>query len=151
MRWVILNRQRDAMRETVAVRWALFIIALVAALMVWHLYATAAEACWTASVVAVVEVQDGDTFEAELAIWYKVTITERIRVLGVDSPEKRDTVPWTLARQFTIRWLQEAGYTEITVCRYDSFGRALGKVVSRAKGELGAALIAAGHATPYVK
>jgi endonuclease YncB( thermonuclease family) len=130
--------------------WALLV--LLAVLVLVHVAAGAAEACWTASVVAVVEVTDADTFEAELAVWYKVTITERIRVVGIDAPEKKDdTARWTLARQFTVRWLQEAGYTEVRVCKYDAFGRALGTVVSRSKGDLGAALLAAGHAVPFAK
>lgn len=120
-----------------------------AALACWVVAARGAEACWTANLISVERVIDGDTFIADLQIFPKLQVTETIRVLGVDTPERTDAARWALASQFTVRWLQEAGFTEVTVCRYDSFGRALGKVVSRSKGELGAALIAAGHGVPF--
>jgi endonuclease YncB( thermonuclease family) len=126
------------------VLWAL--AALLAGMLLWH--AAAAEACWTANVVSVERVIDGDTIVFELGIWPKVVITETIRVRGVDSPERADLVKWKAARDFTAAWLAEDGLT-ITVCRYDSFGRALGVIVSKTKGDLGAALITAGHGMVY--
>lgn len=134
------------LRRLTPATWTLLL--LLAALLGWIVAARSAEACWTAHVVSVERVIDGDTIVFELGIWPKVIITETIRLLGVDSPERAELVKWKAARDFTAAWLAENGLT-ITVCKYDSFGRALGKVVSRSKGELAAALIAAGHAVPY--
>ena len=105
--------------------------------------------CWTANLVSVERVIDGDTFVAELGVWPHVIITETVRLLGVDTPERADVGPWQAATAFTKTWLAEAGAVAVTVCKYDSFGRALGRVVSQTKGELGAALIQAGHGTVY--
>lgn len=105
--------------------------------------------CWTASLVGVERVLDGDTIEVELQIWPKVTITEKVRVLAVDTPEREDLIRWRAARDFTEGWLRTSGATDVTVCKYDSFGRALGKVVSKSQGDLGAALIIAGHGVLY--
>lgn len=109
----------------------------------------AALLCWTASLISVERTIDGDTFRADLQIWPKVTITETVRVLGIDSPEHAEIQKWVAARLYTEQWLRESGQTTVTVCKYDSFGRALGTVVSRTKGDLAAALLAAGHAVPY--
>lgn len=128
--------------------YALLVAAMIAC---WVAAATSAEACWTANLISVERVIDGDTFIADLQIFPKLQVTETIRVLGVDTPERTDAAAWQLASQFTVRWLQEAGLVDVTICRHDSFGRALGKVVSRSRGELAAALIAAGHGTPYRK
>ena len=105
--------------------------------------------CWTANLVSVERVVDGDTFVAELAIWPKVVVTEHVRVLGVDSPERSDVARWQAAAAFTKGWLADAGAVAVTVCKLDSFGRVLGKVTSQTKGELAAALILAGHGVVY--
>jgi endonuclease YncB( thermonuclease family) len=109
------------------------------------------EACWTGHVVSVEAVIDGDTIRVDLSIWIGMVATETIRILGVDTPEKADREKWAAAAQFTKEWLAASGYTEVTVCRRDSFGRALGVVKSRQKGDLAAALLYAGHAVPYTK
>lgn len=101
--------------------------------------------------VAVERTIDGDTVVLELVIWPKVTITETVRVFGVDAPERADLEAWRRARAFTEQWLRESGPTTVTVCKYDAFGRVLGTIVSRTKGDLGAALQAAGHAVPYAR
>ena len=105
--------------------------------------------CWSANLVSVERVIDGDTFVAELGLWPKLIVTETIRVLGVDTPERSEIGPWALARGFTAQWLASAGPVTVTVCKLDSFGRALGRVVSPAQGELAAALIVAGHGRVY--
>jgi endonuclease YncB( thermonuclease family) len=117
-------------------------------LLAWP--ATAA-ACWTVHVVSIERVVDGDTFVADLQIFPKLTVTERVRVLDVDTPERTDPVAWEKARQFTDQWLKESGLTEVRTCKYDAFGRLLGTVTSRTKGDLAAALIAAGLGKPYEK
>lgn len=105
--------------------------------------------CWTATLVNVERVVDGDTFEAEVQVWPRLTLTERVRLLGVDTPERADLDAWKAARSFTDAWLKAAGATTVTVCRYDNFGRVLGSVRSVTHGDLSAALILAGHGAVY--
>ena len=112
-----------------------------------------AEPCWRAWLVAVVDVIDGDTVQVDVTWEPGHVATERVRLLGVDTPEvKGATRPaGEAAKAYTAKWLEDAGGTELVVCRpaRDSFGRLLGRLVSRTKGDLGAALLAAGHAVPY--
>jgi endonuclease YncB( thermonuclease family) len=113
----------------------------------------AAEPCWRAWVVAVVNVVDGDTVDLEVSWEPRHTAEERVRLVGIDTPELHGaTKPaGEAAKAFTVTWLGTAGPTEVVVCRpaRDSFGRLLGHVVSLTQGDLGAALMAAGHAMPY--
>jgi endonuclease YncB( thermonuclease family) len=106
-------------------------------------------ACWTAHVVGVERVIDGDSVVLELAIWPKVVVTETVRVLGVDAPERADLLAWRKARGYTEEWLRTSGTTTVRACKRDSFGRLLGTVVSQTHGDLAAALITAGHGQPY--
>lgn len=106
-------------------------------------------ACWTANLVSVEDVIDGDTFRAELAIWPRILVTETVRVLGVDTPERREGEPAERATTFTRDWLRE-GLILVTACRYDAFGRVLGRVEKLpGRATLDAALIGAGHGVPF--
>lgn len=80
---------------------------------------------------------DGDTFAL-----YAVGISteEHVRILGVDTPELRDslTQPAREARAFTQQWLARGDFTLYT-CKRDSFGRLLA-VISRGNDTLAVAL-----------
>jgi endonuclease YncB( thermonuclease family) len=80
-----------------------------------------------------------------VAVWPKLVVTERVRVLGVDTPESGDAAAQATA--FTKAWLAE-GLIEIMACKYDAFGRILGRVTKRGHGSLDAALLMAGHGRP---
>lgn len=129
--------------------WTL--VLLLAELLIWT--PAGAEPCWRAWVVSIVEVIDGDTVELELSWEPRHTATERVRLLGIDTPELHGATraAGEAAKLFTLTWLADSGPSELVVCRpaRDHFGRLLGHVVSAVKGDLGAALIAAGHAVPY--
>lgn len=96
--------------------------------------------CWTVRALAG-RVIDGDTFEAQVRAYPHLVITERVRVLGVDTPEKA-TAPGDALRatRYTTAWLAAAG-GEIVLrigCEappYDHFGRLLG-VVTRGDGHV---------------
>jgi len=92
---------------------------------------------------------DGDTFDAELDVWLGLVAIERVRVLGVDTPElKGATKPQALAaKQFTADWLAK-GPVEIEACRRDAFGRVLGRV-NRGGEYLDEVLIAHGLGVPF--
>ena len=94
----------------------------------------------------VVRVVDGDTFDMRAQVWLNVTVTERVRVLGVDAKEAREP-GGAEATAFARAWL-EKGPVRVRACGRDSFGRVLG-IVTNASGEtLADALKAAGHAKP---
>lgn len=109
--------------------------------------------CWTVSIEPL-RVIDGDTFTARVPIWIGLDATETIRVLGVNTPERKgETLQAAeLARGFTDQWLRSAdGPILVRACRRDSFGRVLGRVTRQrvtADGtldNLAEALIKAGH------
>lgn len=83
---------------------------------------------------------DGDTF---IIFSFGVPNEERVRLLGVNSPEKHKP-NYFEAMAFTSTWLAQ-GPSELTACKRDSFGRLLG-TVTRGTDDLGKQLIAAGLA-----
>jgi endonuclease YncB( thermonuclease family) len=93
---------------------------------------------------SVARVIDGDTF-----ILYHVGVPpeERVRVLGVNAVELRDTLG-PAARTFAIEWLGRGPFA-LSTCRRDSFGRLLG-IVTRGADTLAADLVRArlGTAVP---
>ncbi|MBI3937156.1 MAG: thermonuclease family protein [Betaproteobacteria bacterium] len=110
--------------------------------------AEAAPECWSALGVAVRTI-DGDSFIARLKIWHGLEVTERIRLLGVDTPERKGpTMAQALqARAFTDRWLGQEPF-EVRSCARDSFGRALA-TVRRGGDDLADKLLEAGLAVPF--
>lgn len=149
-----------------AAAWSL--IAILLAILFWAVAVRAG--CWTVDVLEVVHVVDGDTFDARVATWPSgipgrvddpETKTERIRLLGVDTPEleKPTLEAGRAAKAFTAAWLQERNVT-ITVCRRDSTGRLLAVVEGTRRladdvravivhESLARALLDAGHALPF--
>ena len=87
---------------------------------------------------------DGDTFEAKMTLWPNLYVVERVRVLGVDTPEmKAPTLEAARqAQQFTQAWLAKGPIT-VEVCKRDNFGRVLG-TVTRGQENLATELIKAG-------
>lgn len=100
--------------------------------------------CWTVT-GNMTRVIDGDTFVADLSVWHGLTAREKVRVLGVDTPEmKRPTRDaGEAAKAFAEKWLSEGPVT-VTSCKRDSFGRILGAVY-RDRKTLAEDLIKAGH------
>ena len=116
-------------------------IALLSLLLLFPLDIGAA--CFTVEATAG-RVVDGDTFLTEVEIWPGLKADERIRVLGVDTPEMKGTTkPAAVeAQKFTQAWLAKGPFT-IKTCGRDSFGRLLGTVI-RGDENLASALIGAG-------
>ncbi len=84
---------------------------------------------------------DGDTF----ILWHVgIPAEERVRVLGVDTPEIRDNLGLA-AKGFTAEWLGRGPFTVYT-CKRDSFGRLLA-MVYRGSDTLAVSLVAAGLGT----
>jgi endonuclease YncB( thermonuclease family) len=114
-------------------------------------HAAGADPCWRGWIVTA-EAIDGDTVEVEVAWAPGLTLRDRVRLRGVDvpNPQGPTRAAGEAAGAFTRQWLAEAGALEVVVCQpaRDAFGRLLGHLVSQTKGDLGAALVAAGHARP---
>lgn len=104
--------------------------------------------CWTVS-GTLVRAIDGDTFEARLSVWHGIEVIERIRILGVNTPEKRlkTMKEWVGAYAFTDTWLKRGPFM-VESCERDSLRRALGKVY-RGKEVLSDELIKSGHGVPF--
>jgi len=101
----------------------------------------------------VTRVVDGDTFEANAAIWLGQSIEIRVRIAGVDAPElharcdaERDMA---LAAKDWLSRRIEGGDVRLSAVRYDKYGGRVDATVHDGKGDVGEALIAAGLARPY--
>lgn len=81
--------------------------------------------CWLVS-ASLLRVIDGDTFDATLAITDRLTETARVRVLGVNTPE-RGQPGYDTATAYTREWLERGPFT-VSWCARDVFGRVLGTV-----------------------
>jgi endonuclease YncB( thermonuclease family) len=108
---------------------------------------------------------DGDTLEArlqtivEIDIGFRIkqtlamTTVQRLRLLGVDTPEK-DEPGYGEASAFSRQWLTSrfaAGALRARTEKQDSFGRWLADLYdSRSSESLGAALVRAHHAVPFM-
>lgn len=101
--------------------------------------------CWTVLVNGPATAVDGDTFDATLKVWLKLTVFERVRVLDIDTPEMhgQSKLRAMAAKAFTQDWLNRGPF-HIYACRYDAFGRVLGKVY-RDREILAEELRKAGH------
>jgi endonuclease YncB( thermonuclease family) len=86
-------------------------------------------------------VVDGDTFGV---FNVGVTAEERVRLLGVDAAEIRDTLG-PAAKGLTAEWLARGPF-ELHTCKRDSFGRLLA-VVHRGTDTLAVRLVEAGLGT----
>ncbi|GLK76801.1 hypothetical protein GCM10008171_20550 [Methylopila jiangsuensis] len=97
---------------------------------------------------------DGDTFEARIAAFPGQEIVARVRVDGVDAPERRgrcvsETRAAEAATDALERLLRDRRLT-LTGLRGDKyFGRVIARVSADGIGDVGARLIADGHGRAY--
>jgi endonuclease YncB( thermonuclease family) len=104
--------------------------------------------CFTVSATSV-RVIDGDTFDADAVTWINQTTRARVRLLLVNTPERKGATreAGDRARAYTAEWLSR-GEVQIKTCGHDSFGRVLG-TVSRGSEDLGGLLLKEGLAVPF--
>ncbi len=101
----------------------------------------------------VLRVLDGDTIEARVAIWPGQSLEVKVRLRGIDAPERRGACPEEKARAEAAahRLAELAGttviLTEIGPDKY--FGRVLGRIETLSGKDIGAALLASGDARLY--
>ena len=113
----------------------------------------AAEALDGPVAAKVERVIDGDTIEVRAAIWLGQTLTVRVRIDGVDTPELQarcaDERKLALAaREYLARRLEGAS-VKLTRVVYDKYGGRVRADVADGNGDIGRALLAAGLARPY--
>ena len=108
--------------------------------------------CWTVLATPVRAI-DGDTIVVDARPWINMTVRETVRVLGVNTPERKGATKAAgdEARAFTVRWLDGAE-VQLRVCGRDAFGRALATVRRARDGaNLSDDLLSSGHAVPYTR
>ena len=111
--------------------------------------------CWV-GVGTVDRAVDGDTLSALIRVWPNLLTTERVRVLGVNTPELKGPTleAGRAAMAFSARWVRDAGGHPVELrfrtCGRDSFGRLLADVY-RGTDHLATDLIAAGHGVPFAR
>ena len=106
--------------------------------------------CATYFAVTIGRVVDGDTFDTLIKIYPNQSASVRVRVLGVDTPEKKGATMEAAqkATVFTQSWLMAPGEpVTIHACRFDNLSRLLGRVC-RGGTCLDEALISAGLGVP---
>ena len=101
-----------------------------------------------------VEVIDGDTFRARVDIWLGQSVTVKVRLKGVDTPEMNGkcAAEKKLARQakaFAENWLRK-NQAQLTNVHYGTYaGRVLATAQIKNGDSLSAALLAENLAKPY--
>ena len=104
--------------------------------------------CATYFAVTIGRIVDGDTVDATIKIYPNQTAQVRIRVLGVDTPEKKAATMEAAQRAtaFTQDWLTKPGEAvTVHACRFDTLSRLLWRMCRGTAGCLDEALIGAGH------
>lgn len=110
---------------------------------------------YTYRVLGVERVVDGDTVDVVLDLGFGLTLRQRLRVVGVDTPELRSPDPAEreraqAARTFAERWLTSNGQMVVTTYKDDKYGRMLGDFRREHRAEtFSEALLASGHASKY--
>ncbi len=103
----------------------------------------------------VLRVIDGDTVEMRVRIWLGQDVTTRVRLRGVDAPERRapcarEKAAAEAARRYLTDLLSATPTVVLTEITQDAFGGRVDAHVALPTGEdVGANLIAAGHARPW--
>lgn len=96
-----------------------------------------------------VRVVDGDTVDIAIDLGFSVTSRQRVRLLGLDAPE-RYTIVGKAAAEFVVAWFQPGPFT-VESSRPgggDKYGRYLARIVQGDRC-LNNDLIGAGHAVSW--
>lgn len=135
---------------------SLFRLALPAALAaLCGAAATAAETLAGPVPAEVLRVTDGDTLEMRARIWLGQDIAIRVRLAGIDAPERRSrcAAERALARdaeEALAKLVRDGAPLSLVDIRYGKYaGRVLARVLDASGADIGAALVAAGPARAY--
>jgi micrococcal nuclease len=104
----------------------------------------------------VTDVIDGDTLEVRVMVWLGQEVVTRVRIDGIDTPEKRGKCQREKDMAEQARVMTEQLLTDAQVALYDiqhdKYGgrvRARVRVVTRSGADIGQMLIKSGLARPY--
>jgi endonuclease YncB( thermonuclease family) len=102
----------------------------------------------------VLRVIDGDTFEARVHVWPGIVVTTKVRLRGLDAPERRgrcqaEFLKAEAARDALAALLAAGGVTIASVSLDKYGGRVLADVASAHAPDVAAALLSSGHARPH--
>jgi endonuclease YncB( thermonuclease family) len=114
--------------------------------------ATAALICSTVTATPTYVV-DGDTFSATMRIWPGLVASERVRVLGVDTPEvnkKATREAGLVSKAYAKAWLEKGDVELDVLCERDNLSRILAHV-TRDGQNLATLLIEVGLGIPREK
>ncbi len=97
---------------------------------------------------------DGDTFDGWVSNFIYQTTFVRVRIRGIDAPEKRGSSPCEKilaekSKKHLMSLLESSSYVILSNLKYDSFGRVLAHVAVD-KGDVATIMIKAGTAHPYL-
>lgn len=110
---------------------------------------------YTYKVLKVNRVIDGDTVDVTLDLGFGLSLKQRLRVIGVDTPEMKSSDPTEreraqAAKVFAEQWLISDGQMVVTTYKDDKYGRILGDFKREDHVEsFSEALLSSGHATRY--
>ena len=102
----------------------------------------------------IINVVDGDTVDAVIDLGFKMTTTQRLRLLDIDAPEVRGvSMEEKVKGREATSYLSELVLGEVVVvktAKSDSFGRYLAEIIYNGKS-VNQAMLDNGLAVPYQK
>ena len=109
---------------------------------------------WTFPILAVRKVVDGDTLDLELDLGFSISIRQRVRLQGIDTPEiaskdSGDRERAKAAREFTAAWCSRQAEIRAETTKDDKYGRMLAELVGDGGCRLTEDLLAARLAKRY--
>lgn len=104
----------------------------------------------------VIKIIDGDTLDVILDLGFKMTLTTRLRLLGLDAAELHDPLASERMRaQDAKNWLYAKVFDQLVLVRTeksDSFGRYLAEVyIPEQENSVNYQMLAAGLVSPYAE
>jgi micrococcal nuclease len=102
----------------------------------------------------IIRVVDGDTVDIRAHVWLDHQVTARVRLRGIDAPERDGRCPDESRRaaeaaEALARVLEERPLFLSDLGRDKFGGRVLGRIVLASGRDAGEVMIASGHARPY--
>jgi micrococcal nuclease len=106
-------------------------------------------------VLSIDRIVDGDTVDLTLDLGFSISIRQRVRLLGVNTPEiaSRDPaekIRAKSAREFTGSWLGRQSKLVAHTTKDDKYGRILARIVGDDGVTVNDALLEAKLAVPYM-
>ncbi len=102
----------------------------------------------------VLRVIDGDTFEARVRLWPGLETVTKIRLRSIDAPELKarcdEERSKALAARDALQAILEQGHVGVSAVTLHKYGgRVVADTSTRARPDVSAALLGAGHARVY--